>query len=277
VMELDDNNVDDLYRVAKRKLPEGVAANYWDELLEEQGDDNYDPVAAKAMVAVLALHPDVVQAVEAAAEQLVRTWLKKYQKSISKLPDAKKALYEPVKRETRSPELTDLILPTSMTVSDKDQHWTKHLLASEDGTYPLEIKGWELDVLEHELADHDLVGWYRNPTGGTAALRVPWNGGEFDRKMYPDFVMFHQTDDGIRPSIVDPHGPYLSDAVGKLKGLAEYASFHGDNFDRVDAVAKVDKTLLTLDLRSNTVRDAVGKLKSGGVEALFKKHGANYI
>lgn len=36
-------------------------------------------------------------------------------------------------------------------------------------------------MLENELADHDLVGWYRNPTSGTAARRVPWNGGEFDR------------------------------------------------------------------------------------------------
>jgi type III restriction enzyme len=276
VMERDDNNIDDLYRVAKRKLPEGVAVNYWNEVIDEQGDDEYDPTEAKAITAVLALHPEVVEAVESAAEQLVKHWLSKHQKSISKLPDAKKALYEPVKRETRTPELTDLILPTSMTVSDTDQRWKLHILAAEDGKYPRGIKGWELQVIETELADKDLVGWYRNPTGGTAALRVPWNGGEFDRSMYPDFIMFHKTDEGIRPSIVDPHGPYLSDAAGKLKGLADYAEDHADAFDRIDAVAKIDDKLFALNMRSKTVRNAIAKIKDGEVEALFKKHAGAY-
>ena len=30
-MDRDDNNIEDLFRVAKRKLPEGVAQNYWNE------------------------------------------------------------------------------------------------------------------------------------------------------------------------------------------------------------------------------------------------------
>lgn len=276
VMERDDNNIEDLYRVAKRKLPEGVASNYWNDVIEDQGDEDYDPTEAKAITAVLALHPEVVDAVEASAEQLVRTWLSKHQKSISKLSDAKKALYEPVKRETRSPELTDLILPTSMTVSDTDQHWAKHLLAAEDGKYPLKMKGWELQVLEIELKDKDLVGWYRNPTGGNAALRVPWDGGQFDRSIYPDFIMFHQTDEGIRPSIIDPHGPYLSDAAGKLMGLAKYADVHSNLFDRIDAVAEIDGKLMALNLRSEIVRDAASKIKDGELEALFKKLGGSY-
>jgi type III restriction enzyme len=276
VMERDDNNIADLYRVAKRKLPEGVAVNYWNEVIDDQGEDDYDPTEAKAITAVLALHPEVIEAVESAAEQLVRHWLSKHQKSISKLPDAKKALYEPVKRETRTPELTDLILPTAITVSDKEQRWKLHLLADQDGKYPREVEGWELKVLENELDDKDLVGWYRNPTGGTAALRMPWNGGEFDRSMYPDFIMFHQTDDGIRPSIIDPHGPYLSDAAGKLKGLAEYAEVHGDVFDRIDAVAQIEGKLMALNLRSATLRDAIGKIKDGEVEALFKRLGGSY-
>ncbi|MGH7867966.1 MAG: hypothetical protein ACREP9_10155, partial [Candidatus Dormibacteraceae bacterium] len=104
-------------------MPEGVATNYWNDVINEQGDDDYDPTEAKAVTAVLALHPEVVEAVESAAEQLVRTWLREHQRSISKLLDAKKALYEQVKRETRNPELTDLILPNSKTAPDTDQHW----------------------------------------------------------------------------------------------------------------------------------------------------------
>jgi type III restriction enzyme len=208
-VERDDNNVGDLYKVALRKLPEGVAANYWNTLIGGQSDEDYDPVEAKAETAVLALHPEVIEAVEAAAEQLTRTWLREQQRSISRLPDAKKALYEPVKRETRTPELTDLILPSSRNVPDHGRHWKLHVLCAEDGTYPADLKGWEVKVLEHELRDDELVAWYRNPTGGSAALRVPYAGATHDRSMYPDLVLFHRDGQTIRPSIVDPHGFHL--------------------------------------------------------------------
>lgn len=274
-MERDDNNVEDLYRVAMRKLPEGVAQFYWNSLIEEQGEDDYDPIAAKAITAVLALHPEVVEAVESASEQLTRTWLREHQRSISKLPDARKVAYEPVKRETRNPELTDLILPATKVVADA-KRWPKHLLAAEDGTFPSGLKGWEVKVLELELADKDLVGWYRNPTGGAASLRIPYRGVQYDLSMYPDFVLFHQNDDGIRPSIVDPHGYHLADAIAKLKGLADYAVKHGDDFNRIDAVVEIDRKLMALDIKSESAREAVAKVGDGEVKALFEKHAGDY-
>ena len=274
-MDRDDNNVEDLYRVAMRKLPEGVAQFYWNSLIEAQGDDNYDPTEAKAETAVLALHPEVVEAVESAAESQVRAWLKAHQKSVSKLPDARKVMYEPVKRETRNPELTDLVLAKTRVVSDA-KRWPKHLLAAEDHTFPCDLKGWEVKVMDIELADKDLVAWYRNPTGGAAALRVPFQGTQFSKSMYPDFVLFHQTDDGLRPSIVDPHGYHLADAPAKLKGLADYAALHGDDFDRIDAVVEIDGKLMALDMRSETVRQAVGAVGDGGVKQLFETLAGSY-
>ncbi|MDO3394910.1 DEAD/DEAH box helicase family protein [Nocardioides sp. SOB44] len=275
-VDRDDNNIEDLYRVAKRKLPEGVATNYWDSVISAQGEDDYDPIEAKAITAVLALHSEVVEAVESAAEQAVRSWLREHQRSISKLSDAKKALYEPIKRETRSAEQTELILPTSRTVSDSPQKWGKHVLATEDGQYPLPIKGWELQVLECELKDTDLVAWYRNPVGGTSALRIAYRGSQFDKSMYPDFVMFHNTDAGIRPSIIDPHGFFLADATVKLKGLAQYAEKHGDAYARIDAVAEVKGKLLALDLKSEAVRAELADVDDNEVEAFFQKHAGDY-
>lgn len=275
-MDRDDNNIEDLYRVAIRKLPEGVAQNYWNSVIDAQGEDSWDPMEAKAETAVLALHPEVVEAVESAAEQLVQTWLKAHQPSISKLPDARKVAYEPVKRETRNPELTDLVLPETKVVSDDKRRWPKHLLADEKGSFPSGLKGWEIKVFESELADNDLVGWYRNPTGGPASLRVPYRSTQLDKAMYPDFVLFHRTDEGIKASIVDPHGFHLADAAGKLKGLAEYAVLHGDRYDRIHAVAEVDGKLLALDMRSETVRQAVGKVGDAGVRDLFQTLAGSY-
>ncbi len=270
----DDRNVEDLFRVAKRKLPEGIAQHYWNSLIDEQGDD-YDPTEAKAITAVLALQPDVVEAVEAGSEQLIRAWLREHQRSISKLPDARKVAYEPVKRETRNSELTDLVLPETKLVANASR-WPKHVLAAEDDTFPSSIKGWESKVLERELADHDLVAWYRNPTGGSSALRVPYQGDQRDRAMYPDFVMFHNTDEGIKPSIVDPHGYHLGDALAKLRGLAAYAEAHGDVFGRIDAVIEdTNKQLLALDLKSEAVREAVQN-HDGEVLTLFQQQAGNY-
>lgn len=275
-VERDDNNVADLYKVALRKLPEGVAANYWNHLIADVDLEEYDATDAKAETAVLALNPEVIEAVEAAAEQLTRTWMRDHQRDVSQLPDAKKALYEPVKRETRTPELTDLILPVSQNVPSRERSWTKHVLCAEDGTYPANVKGWEIKVVERELRDQELVAWYRNPTGGSGALRLPYKGIQHDRSMYPDLILFHSDGDTIRPSIVDPHGFHLADAAAKLQGLAGYAAEHGTAFNRIDAVAEVDGNLLALDLKSEAVRAAVGALGDASVKDCYLDQGGQY-
>jgi len=112
-------------------------------------------------------------------------------------------------------------------------------------------------------------------TGGSAALRLPDRGAQFDKSMCPDFILFHQTDEGVRPSIVDPHGFHLANAVGKLKGLAAYANDHGDVFARIDAVAEVDRNLMALDVKTETVRDAANQT-DGGVKELFETLGGDY-
>jgi type III restriction enzyme len=275
-LERDDNNVEDLFKVALRKLPEGVAKYYWNSLLDDKDGDDFDPIGAKAETAVLALHAEVVEAIESAAEQLARTWLREHQRSISKLPDAKKVNYEAVRRETRKPELTDLILPESRVVPESER-WPLHLLAAEDGKYPGSLGGWEPKVLTKELADKDLVGWYRNPTGGNASLRVPYKGVQFDRSMYPDFIMFHQTDAGIQPSIVDPHGFHLSDAAAKLRGLAQYAESHGDAFNRIESVVEISGKLVAVDLKSETVREAIDRVTDVTVKDLYVAFGGDYV
>src|SRR5581483_6295926 len=121
----------------------------------------------------------------------------------------------------------------------------------------------------------DLVAWYRNPTGGNSALRIPYKGARFDQSMYPDLVLFHHTDEGIRPSIVDPHGFQFRDAPAKLKGLADYAGQHSEMFNRIDAVVEIDGKLLALDMLSAVVREAVGNL-TDDVQGLFETHGGDY-
>lgn len=272
-MPLDSNNVEDLFRVAKRKLPEGIALAYWNKLVDDQGDD-WDPMAAKAEVAALALQPEVIAGVEAAAEALVREWLKEHYASISKLPDAKRAQYEPIRREARDSELTVLVPPVDGVVRDFEDTWVKHALSTPEGTYPVELKGWEKALLNLELGDDDLVAWYRNPTGSDAAIRVPFPGDNRDQSMYPDFVFFHQTNVGIKASIIDPHGYNYQDAAGKLKGMAWYAERHGDFFARIESVIQDQAgRLVSLDLKSAAVRAAIESITTENVLNTYVTHG----
>jgi len=282
-MELDAKNVDDLFRVARRKFPEGLAQAYWDRLTHHDDDDGADDdddddlVTAKATVAALALHPAVVESLESTAEQLVRAWLKKFQRSISQLPDARKAGYEPIRQEAREAERTVLVVPDTRVVSAADSSWPHHVLVSEDGRYPVELRGWEESVLTSELADQDLVAWYRNPTGGPGALRVPYNANGEGKALYPDFIFMHRTDAGVEPSIVDPHGYHLADAAAKLRGLATYAELHGASFARIDAVIQDSEgALLALDLKSESVREAIQAHTGDSVLPLFQGHGGSH-
>lgn len=271
---LDDHNVDDLFQVATRRLPEGLANEYWSRAVRT---DDVDPFEAKAEIAALALDPETVSAVEAAAEQQVQFWLGTYQRSINQLNDSQKEAYEPIRRQAKSAELTSMSIPLGKTVSGDNPRFPLHVLSDNQGSFPVDLKGWEEKVLRRELKDDNFVAWYRNPTGGSGALRIPYEGAERPRPMYPDFVMFHRYDDGIKPSIVDPHGDYLEDAAAKLKGLAHYAAAHSPEFARIEAVIENDQGVLrSLDLKSETVRQAVLSHHAGSVASLFAQQGGNY-
>ncbi len=84
------------------------------------------------------------------------------------------------------------------------------------------------------------------------------------------------TSNGIQASIVDPHGNHLSDAGPKLRGLADYAEKHSAEFHRIDAVIELDGKVLALDLRSESVRQAVKTVVDSDVKSLFSTHGGAY-
>jgi type III restriction enzyme len=134
-----------------------------------------------------------------------------------------------------------------------------HLLAASDGEFPVDLNGWENDVLDAEMAHPNFVAWYRNPPRSAQdSLAIAYTVGDGWKAIRPDFLIFSRRADGsVAVSIVDPHGYHLGDALGKLRGLCAYAEQHAELLSRVDAVAKVGNTLRVLDLTSATVRQAV--------------------
>ncbi len=92
---------------------------------------------------------------------------------------------------------------------------------------------------------------------------MPYKGaGGDDRGLYSDFLVFRDQDGDVVCDIIDPHSHALADAWPKARGLAEYATHHGDDFGRIKLIAKIGSNLKELDLKNEKTRAAVRAVDS---------------
>lgn len=279
---LASKDIDAEFRAANRGLRDRLATTYWAWLMR-RGDTEApnDSDECKILVAALASSVPLVQAVEQAAADLVRTWLSDHGIAISNLTAAERARYASVRAQAAESEEVGLALPAIVmaAVEPPVQWWPSHIYGIQGEGFPARLNAWEQAVLEKEMNRATFRGWYRNPTGGDRSLRVPYRDGDWDKAFYPDFVVVHETATGLRPSLLDPHDYGRADALPKWRGLAKYAEKHGDLFQRIDAVIMtVDQRLVRLDLLDPEIRRRV-LLLEGHPElvALFEEHGSAYI
>ena len=161
------------------------------------------------------------------------------------------------------PQALEILRPRVRTEETADSEGNKlgerssHLMSDDDGKFPIgSLNKWELEVLDTEMARPGFLAWYRNPSRPSAdALTIAYEDRQGNwRRMCPDFVFFHGDDTNVNVSIVDPHGHHLADALPKLRGLATFAAAHGDEFHRVESIARTDDgTLRILDLTVESV------------------------
>lgn len=275
----DTRDVNRLLAAARRKFRDGLADAYWGYRVTDQGDDPFD---AKTLTIALSIEQSVVDKVESESEDRVRQWLDTHGDAIAMLSEDKKAKYAEVRAMARQPELVHPGLPLgpiTMPGDDSVPAFKKHLYANASGDFRTRLGAWEKHVLDVESRRPDFVAWYRNPTGGQRALRVPFDTSSGYGKLYPDFLILHRDEDGLlKASIVDPHGHHLGDAGDKLRGLAAFATLHHEAFARVLSVIRDSHgDYRMLDLQDPTVRAAlVGVNGQNEIEAVFSDHGATY-
>lgn len=294
----DATTVDDALRHLRRMLTTSVVNKYLSRNMQAAIKEAYeagefgseDITAVRAKVAALAfIDADVKAPVEDAADSQTRLWLTTKASEIAGQPDSRKSAYEAIENMAREPERVAIEIREDDWVGSEDVDGSKlptagkHVLATDSGGYPLDLKmagnRWERAAIREEESG-SLVGWYRNPSGASKySLRVVHKPGDAWRSVQPDFVFVHKVDDELKPSIIDPHGAHLGDALPKLQALAQYADEHGDEFDRIIAVGvERDRDLIGLDLKRSKVRQAVysAKADKDSVVTLFDQHGTKY-
>ncbi len=267
-------NIEDLFRRSRRLLGDSAAKWYWDYLC----DLGEDADLAKLKLAALADDPSVSSAVDAAAKTLIDSWRKTHNSAINNLTDAKRAAFYTIWQQAREPQEVSMIMPSKISAPDGDTRHEKHIYANGKKKFPAKVTGWEADVLKAELAKKTLIGWYRNPTGGTRALGVPYKQSKKPRTLYPDFLFFHKVDGETVIDVIDPHRPDSADTAPKWTGLVAYAIAHGAKFRRINGViANSEGTLLSLDLKNPQVAKALeSATNETDIRKLFEDFGGGY-
>ena len=189
------------------------------------------------------------------------------------LNDAAKLRYDELARETEGKRLTKIEWPTSTSTSDNFAKYPRHIVEKEDGLCPLDLKPVEDFIVKNELAKSRTVAFYRNPSGSMSAkaFSIPYSSSVGRMALHPDFLFFVKDSDGtIRPSIIDPHGDFLSDTLAKLRGYVAYLREYPDVFKRVQFVGDMGNgEYRVLNLLREDVQNAIENYNEVDCKALF--------
>lgn len=276
--EVSARNIDDLYRHAQRRFGDGAGQWYWNAICDRQEDqgEEVDAALAKLRVAALSHDPAAIDAVHRAAAELISSWRADHHAKIAMLSDDDRDRIYAIFQQSKAPEQVSPILPDDINVSAPEgtREHDKHLYVAKGKQFPATFNDWEQAVLDARLAQS--VAWYRNPSAGSRAIGVPYTMSGEAKTMYPDFVFFRETDDGVVADLIDPHDPSRADTGPKWLGLADYATKHKEHLGQVLAVVKSadDDKMWALDLRDANVRAKLAEASTEtAVRAVFKEFG----
>lgn len=281
----DPRAIEDYYRASTRVFSPALCASYVGHLVGPNGDED-ELLEAHITVASLGRVPEIAQAVEAEADALARDWLTRTRVARKGLTNKRQAQYDRLESMSTTPEPISLTTPKNGQADTKVRHpdgteedlptREMHLLASVDGTIPITLNEWERKVLDSEAAQPGFQGWYRNPERtAKESLAVAYKDEVGDWKaLRPDFIFFGTNNDGsVAVDLVDPHGHHLSDALPKLRGLADFAERFANDFRRVESVAETGGVLRVLDITKPRVREAIRDAQSA--KALYESEVAS--
>ena len=162
----------------------------------------------------------------------------------------------------------------------EDKEYYQHLYADEDGVFKTTLNTWEQGTLEEEQQRPDFVCWLRNPPKASWALCIPYEMGNVDKAMYPDFLIVRTDGEGgYVVDVLEPHGDQYVDSLPKAKGMAKYAA-QEDRLGRVQMIreeldkATKKKKYRRLDFTRGEVREKVREvITADELDHIFKAYG----
>jgi type III restriction enzyme len=264
--------IEDAYKRAGRIISPDLARTYSEHLAAQTDDDDEEEalIDAHTTIAAMGLVPVIKDRLEAEAEKLANEWQSRHLAAIKKLTDERQEVYREIQGMSAHPLPVNLARPNTwmQPTTAREANGTerelrgfeRHLLCDEAGVFRVDFgSSWEEKVLSTQLQRDGTIAWYRNPERASQdSLGVTYEDGDEMKIVRPDFIFFSKAADGtIAADIIDPHGIHLADALPKLKGLAKYAEENAGSYRRIEAVAEVDGRYRVLNLKDESVRNAL--------------------
>lgn len=278
-IDADTHAIEVVMREAERVLGSNLAKGYVNWLIDRNealSEPGFDELLrdSQIKVAAIARSPKALSHIYSYATELSRELIEKYRVQALKLSDSRSSRYRSIFAHSNEPVRTTLEQPINWSVATyvgKENasgevvekiavdRWADHLMQSQkDNLFPAELNEWEKEVFKVEAGRNGFYGWFRNPSSSSSALTISFPKAEKAwGKLRPDFIFFHQVNESMKASIIDPHSAHLGDALAKLIGYARFVENYPDEFFRVESVVKVEDEFRVLDINRADVREAI--------------------
>nr|BFD64533.1 hypothetical protein BdHM001_32140 [Bdellovibrio sp. HM001] len=286
--DADFNVIEDAFKRAARIISPDLARTYAEYLADKNTSKDSDEeklIEAHTEIAAMGLVPNLQEYLDAEADKQTSDWLDEYRVARKDLTDERQDAYKAIQSWSKEPQSLELDAPkswmvatTELTEDGKEKPlplFDDHLLCSKDDQkFPCELNNWETVVFKKESKRTDFKFWYRNPSRPSQdSLGAAYKDNDRYQIVRPDFLFFSVVSGKVVVDIVDPHGLHLSDSLGKLQGLAQYAEEHSKHFRRIESIAEVNGKLRVIDLTEAKIRKQV--LEGDNAKALFESSAAS--
>lgn len=272
-MESNEGHIDEHFKISSRVLSSQLAIEYQRYLARKEVDRDYESSLRNVKIDIAALGQvdEVGACLASEADSIISSWLDNndYQVAMKSKSSSAQGTFWQIKNTGSDPVWAYIVSPHSFSQKSSIQlaeggeeklpTFKDHLYCDESGYFPDNLNDLEKTVINHELSRPDVLGWYRNqPKGPLSFLGIVYYDGDRRRTLRPDFIVFSRDSNNIvRPSIVDPHGSHLVDALSKLVGLANYAEEHDGTFLRIQSITQISNRVMCIDMTDSRTRDVV--------------------
>ena len=253
-----DENVDDLFGEAGRRLGEGLHKEYLRKRMQEHVDARTAKLEIHALVSVTG----VLETIDSTSDELRNRWVAEYKATFAGLDEKSRQAFREIQGAGSDSIVEHIDPPQSIEWTKADKNWPRHLYVDDAGEFPEDFAGssWEKRAVEVELKDDLVVGWLRNPARKPWSLCITRLEGTRYVPFFPDLIIFRRTPGGLIADLIDPHLLAAEDMPARAVRLAQYAQAHSDQFGRIEMVIfdnVKDKSGRRLDLTNEILRNKV--------------------
>jgi len=264
-------DIDRLFNDAGKTLGDGLHKSYWKRHCERED------IEVKVEVIILVHDVDAMKRLNDLAISLFDSLYSENRKSISKLKEARRNVYQKTLLSLGDAVAVPWQLPEviEFSLSDTSVAYDKHLFVEESGKFQTDLNTWERDIVLTEL-EAGTIAWLRNLDRKPWSFAIPYEKAGTKALMYPDIVVVKKHKDGYVFDILEPHDPTRSDNFEKAKGLALFASKHWNLFGRIQLIRKMKSAdgndhYLRLDMSVDSTRSKVRSITdNNALDDLFR-------